>query len=109
MGFGSDNLLLNSYRLSYLEDAVNAPDGGFPTMTTGLTAAAPENTLRQDLKMNDLRGWMPNAPLLMCGGDEDPTVFYFDTELMQSYWTAHVPAGAVSVLDVDAAPTAGDT
>ena len=59
--------------------------------------------------MNDLRGWMPNAPLLMCGGDEDPTVFYFDTELMQSYWTAHVPAGAVSVLDVDAAPTAGDT
>jgi len=108
MGFGSDNLLLNSYRLSYLEDAVNAPDGGFPTMTTGLTAAAPENTLRQDLKMNDLRGWMPNAPLLMCGGDEDPTVFYFDTELMQSYWTAHVPTGAVSVLDVDAVPSAGD-
>ena len=108
MGFGSNNLLLNTYRLSYLEDAASAPDGGFPTMTTGLTATAPENTLRQDLKMNDLRGWMPNAPLLMCGGDEDPTVFYFDTELMQSYWAPHAPPGAVSVLDVDAVPSAGN-
>jgi hypothetical protein len=103
MGFGADDLILNSYRLAYLEDAENAPDGGFPTMTTGLPPAGPANTLRQDLKSNDLRNWVPNAPMLLCGGDEDPAVFYFNTQLMQDYWTAHVPAGAVTVLDVDAA------
>jgi predicted esterase len=108
MGFGTDNLILNSYRLEYLEDAVGAPDGGFPTMTTGLPPANPANTLRQDLKLNDLRDWTPNAPVLLCGGDEDPTVFYFNTELMQAYWTTHVPAGAVSVLDVDASASGAD-
>jgi hypothetical protein len=102
MGFGTDNLILNSYRLSYLEDATSAPDGGFPTVTTGVPAANPGNAIRQDLKMNDLRDWTPDAPMLLCGGDEDPTVFYFNTQLMQDYWTKHVPAGAVSVLDIDA-------
>jgi hypothetical protein len=83
MGFGTDNLILNSYRLAYLEDAAGAPDGGFPAVTTGLPAANPGNALRQDLKLNDLRNWTPDAPVLLCGGDEDPTVFYFDTQLMQ--------------------------
>jgi hypothetical protein len=102
IGFGPDNLILNSYRLGYLEDAESAPDGGFPATTTGLPAANPENALRQDLKLNDLRDWTPNAPVLLCGGDEDPTVFYFNTQLMQGYWATHVPPGAISVLDVDA-------
>ena len=108
MGFGPDNLILNSFRLAYLNDAASAPDGGFPTTTTGLPAANPGNTLRQDLKLNDLRGWLPAAPVLLCGGDEDPTVFYLDTQLMQNYWAGHVPPGEVSVLDVDGAATAGD-
>jgi predicted esterase len=108
MGFGTDNLILNSYRLAYLEDAAGAPDGGFPTVTTGVPAANPGNALRQDLKLNDLRNWTPNAPVLLCGGDEDPTVFFFDTQLMQDYWATHVPPGAVSVLDVDAAASATD-
>ena len=43
--------------------------------------------------------------MLLCGGDQDPTVFYFNTQLMQSYWATHKPAGAVSVLDVAASPS----
>jgi hypothetical protein len=109
MGFGVDNLILNSYRLPYLEDAASAPDGGFPTLTTDLPPANPGNALRQDLKLNDLRNWAPNAPVLLCGGDEDPTVFYFNTQLMQSYWDAHPPSAAVIVLDVDAVPSGSDS
>jgi pimeloyl-ACP methyl ester carboxylesterase len=42
MGFASsDYLILNSCRLSYLQDEQANPDGGFPTMTTGLPAALP--------------------------------------------------------------------
>ena len=108
IGFGTDNLILNSYRLAYLQDAAASPDGGFPAVTTGLPATSPANALRQDLKLNDLRDWTPNVPVLLCGGDEDPTVFYFDTQLMQDYWATHVPAGAVGVLDVDAAASSGD-
>jgi predicted esterase len=107
MGFGTDDLILNSYRLTYLQDAENAPDGGFPTTTTGLPPANPVNVLRQDLKLNDLRNWTPNAPVLLCGGDEDPTVFYFNTQLMQGYWATHVPSGAISVLDVDTSAAGG--
>lgn len=106
MGFGTDNLILNSYRLAYLQDASAAPDGGFPTLTTGVPAADPGNAVRKDLKLNDLRDWSPDAPVFLCGGDEDPTVFYFNTQLMQDYWSAHVPASSVSVLDLDAAPAA---
>jgi hypothetical protein len=113
MGFGSPDLVTNTYRLAYLRDAQAAPDGGFPTVTTGIPAAAPTNTLRQDLKTNDLRNWSPAAPVLLCAGDQDPTAFYRSTQLMQNYWTAisppiSAPAAAITVLDVDSAVTAGD-
>jgi hypothetical protein len=108
-GFGSPDLVTNTYRLAYLRDAQAAPDGGFPTVTTGIAAAAPTNTLRQDLKTNDLRNWTPSAPVLLCGGDQDPTAFYLSTQLMQNYWTAiSPPISAPTVLDVDSAVTAGD-
>lgn len=108
MGFGSPNLVNNNYRLSYLRDAQAAPDGGFPTVSTGIPAASPTNTLRQDLKTNDLRNWSPQAPVLLCAGDQDPTVFYLNTQLMQQYWSTSSPAGPVTVLDVDSAVASGD-
>lgn len=109
LGFaGTDYLILNSYRLAYLEDELANPDGGFPTTSTGLPAASPENTLRQDLKTNDLRDWTPGMPTLLCGGDEDPEVFFFNTQLMQGYWSKNAPNAPVTVLDIAAAPTAGD-
>ena len=101
-GFGADNLITNAYRLAYLRDTQTAPDGGFPTATDGLPPANPTHALRIALKTNDLRNWAPNVPTLLCGGAHDPTVFFLNTQLMQSYWTSHVPAGAVTVVDIDA-------
>jgi pimeloyl-ACP methyl ester carboxylesterase len=108
LGFGTDYLITNSYRLAYLQDEQANPDGGFPTTTTGIPAASPANTLRQDLKLNDLRNWTPNVPMLLCGGNEDPEVFFFNTQLMQAYWTANPPTTPVTVVDVDSSPTAND-
>jgi alpha/beta superfamily hydrolase len=109
MGFASsDYLILDSYRLSYLQDAQANPDGGFPTTTTDLPAASPMNTLRQDLKTNDLRNWTPTMPTLLCAGDEDPEVFFFNTQLMQRYWSMNAPTAPVSILDIASAPTAND-
>lgn len=111
LGFGSPNLVTNSYRLGYLRDAQATPDGGFPSVSTGVPAAAPTNTLRQDLKTNDLRNWAPAAPVLLCGGGGDPTAFFLNTQLMQNYWATVNPptgAGTFTVLDVDSAPASGD-
>ena len=108
LGFGSSYLINNSYRLAYLQDQQANPDGGFPTTTTGIPAATPANTLRQDLKLNDLRNWTPNAPLLMCAGNEDPEVFFLNTQLMQGYWAANPPAAPVTVVDIDSSPTTND-
>jgi len=108
-GFGPGNLVTNSYRLTYVDDAQVHADGGWPAITTGIAAAAPAVPLRQALKRNDLRDWLPARPVLLCGGDGDPTVFFFNTQLMQAYWAAQgVPATTFSVLDLDSASTAGD-
>lgn len=108
-GFGANNLVKNSYRLSYLLDAQAHPDGGWPTTTTTVPADAPGHALRIDAKQNDLRNWKPNAPMLLCGGNEDPTVFWLNTQLMQGYWAASAPPPTmVTVLDVDSAAGTND-
>jgi poly(3-hydroxybutyrate) depolymerase len=107
-GFGPDYLITNAYRSSYLEDAQSAPDGGFPAITDGLPPANPKNTLRQDLKINDLRTWVPTAPVFLCAGSSDPSVFYLNTQLMQHYWAASAPDAPVTVLDIDSPVAAND-
>jgi hypothetical protein len=104
LGFGPSNLITNDYRLSYVLDAVANPDGAVPVPQPGVPlAAAPANTLRQDLKTNDMRTWIPTSPMLLCGGDQDPTVFFnVNTGTMQAFWSG-LPAGLVSVLDVNGA------
>ena len=102
-GFGTEPLITNAYRLGYLRDAQTAPDGGFPTVTDGLPPANPAQALRIALKANDLRTWTPNVPVLLCAGAHDPTVFYLNTQLMQTYWTSHPPAAAPTVVDIDSA------
>src|ERR1700733_14451296 len=42
-GFGSAYLITNAYRLSFLPERQANPDGGFPTTTTAVPAAAPAN------------------------------------------------------------------
>ncbi len=108
LGFGPSPLVTNAYRLGYLQDAQAHPDGGFPTTTTDVPATGAANTLRQDLAKNDLRNFNPTAPVLLCGGDDDPTVFYLNTQLMQGYWAAHAPSAQVTALDVDSAVGAND-
>ncbi|HTX24458.1 MAG TPA: prolyl oligopeptidase family serine peptidase [Steroidobacteraceae bacterium] len=111
VGFGTPNLIANDYRVSYAADALTNPDGAVLAPPSVALAANPQNTLRIALKTNDIRNgafWAPKGPMLMCGGDQDPTVFFgVDTGTMATYW-AHVPAGLITVLDVNATPTAND-
>jgi poly(3-hydroxybutyrate) depolymerase len=109
LGFGTGNLIRNSYRLSYLQDAQSNPDGGWPSMTTGVAAANPGLTWRRALQINDLRNWVPTAPVLLCGGDVDPLVFWLNTDLMRRYWSSHAPASApINVLDLESAASNND-
>ncbi|MCJ0765872.1 alpha/beta hydrolase family protein [Variovorax terrae] len=110
LGFGTSYLINNNARLGYLLDAIANPDGAVPTVTTVVAAAAPAHPMRQAFKKNDLRNWTPTRPVLLCGGNGDPTVFYsVNTLVMQGFWTAPspaaMPAGLLSVLDVDSAPS----
>ena len=107
-GFGAGNLFTNSYRLAYLMDAQSNPDGGFPVMTTGLPAATPGLPMREALKENDLRGWTPAAPVLLCGGNQDPEVFFFNAQLEQADWTSQPMPPASTLLDLDSGVATGD-
>lgn len=100
-GFGTENLITNAYRLAYLQDAQAHPDGGFPTITDLRPPSSPNNALRRAFKTNDLRNWLPTTPVLLCAGNDDPTVFYMNTDLMQRYWSANGVTTTVKILDVD--------
>ncbi len=103
-GFGNPYLINNSVRVNYTLDAAGDPDGT-AVGSASLAAAAPMYGLRLDLYKNDLRNgsWAPNSPTLMCGGENDPTVFFTpDTLTMAAFWSG-LPAGLVTVLDVDPA------
>lgn len=111
LGFGPDPLVSNAQRQAYLEDAIMRPDGLVPERTTGMPAAMPGHPMRQALKANDLRDWVPRRPMLLCGGQADPTVFFaLNTGVLQALWSAPSPAamppGMLRVLDVDS-PVSG--
>jgi len=105
LGFGPSNLITNNYRVMYVLDAVASPDGALPpAQQPGVPlAAAPQLPLRKALKLNDMRSWAPQRPMLLCGGGQDPTVFFsVNTETMMAFWGAlPLPAGLVTKLDVD--------
>jgi alpha/beta superfamily hydrolase len=105
LGFGTDHLLTNDFRLAYLQDAESHPDGGFPTLSDGLPPADPEHPLRQALVTNDQRAWTPTSPMLLCAGHGDPAVLYLNTELMQNFWSAET---TVTLLDIDSDVTGDD-
>jgi acetyl esterase/lipase len=110
LGFGTTNLVKNSYRVGFIEDALAHPDGVVPTVTNGLPNAAAMHPLRQDAVKSDMRtAWAPMTPMLLCGGNADPTVFYaLNTQTMQAYWAPVLTGAAaalLTVLDVDSAPS----
>jgi pimeloyl-ACP methyl ester carboxylesterase len=118
-GFGSPFLINDSYRVAYVDDALINPDQAEMTLITpGGTldtsdvalAATSAVGLRKDTALNDMRagGWFPEEPMLMCGGDQDPTVFFQNAQIMAALWTPYVQGGLVSVLDLNGTPQAGN-
>jgi poly(3-hydroxybutyrate) depolymerase len=117
LGFGNPYLINNSYRVAYVDDAVINPDqaemtllgGGTLTSSDVALAATSSVGLRKDFATNDMRsGWSPEEPMLLCGGDADPTVYFQNTQIMAALWTPYVQGGLVSVLDLNGTPQAGN-
>jgi hypothetical protein len=117
LGFGNPYLINNSYRVAYVDDAVINSDQAEMTLLAGGTltssdvalAATSSVGLRKDFAMNDMRsGWAPEEPMLLCGGDADPTVYFQNTQIMAALWTPYVQGGLVSVLDLNGTPQAGN-
>jgi pimeloyl-ACP methyl ester carboxylesterase len=109
-GFANEHYLLrNSFRLAYLQDMQANPDGAWPTATTGAPPGNPTLPFRKALQQNDLRSFSPKTPTLLCGGHEDPVVFWLNTEALQTYWQNTAPPSTpFTVLDVDAATSNDD-
>ena len=140
LGFGPGNLVKNEVRVAYVSDAALDPDLGLQTLSDcilqppdpnnpncthpgpesyGPATTAPTYGLRDDLYMNDLRNWIPAAPVLLCGGAQDPVVTYpVNTGIMSLWWqtqgvpvarsAAALPTSLVAVLDLESGLGAGD-
>ena len=118
-GFGNPYLVNNSYRVAYVDVALENPDpaeitlisgGTLDESDAGLATGGVTVGLRSDLALNDMRAgpWFPEEPMLMCGGDADPTVFFQNAQIMAAWWTPYVQGGLITVLDLNATPQAGN-
>jgi predicted esterase len=94
--FGAGNLIRSDYRSGYLADMAAHPCSQDPAAPL---ACAPGQALRKWLVRNDLRSYAPGAPLLLCGGDGDPAVPYFNTGAAAAYFRAR--GAAISELNID--------
>lgn len=101
LGFGSPNLIKDSFRSAYLADYV-------------ANGTSPTNGLRINARKNDLTLTAPQpvGPTLLCGGGGDPTVYYsVNTTALKTVWTANAPtttAAAVTELNMDTTPGIGN-
>jgi len=113
-GFDPSRYLVSTaFRAAYVAD-IDAnpdsgapPDGSAPKLATIVPTmpAHPRLLLRRDLEANDLRNYTPSMPLLMCGGNADPEVFWDQgagvmTAVLQSKLAAH-PGLRFATLDLD--------
>ena len=107
LGFGNPgNLITNAFRIAYVGDAAANPDGAVPNQTNLMPSTTAALPLRQKLALNDLRAWVPAAPVLMCGGAKDPVVFFpVNAGLMEAIFinVDGLPAQLVPLLDLEAA------
>ncbi len=101
----AQSLLKTSYVTALLADLAAHPCPS--ASSTAPLDCAPANRLRAAALKNDLRTWTPAAPLLLCGGNADPIVYFQNTRLAQAYFAAH-GAVDVSVVDVDSADGEGE-
>ena len=110
-GFDATQYLVKTdYRLGYLADAQKNVDWAVPylqgyTNYSPVPATLPEHPLRKALKANDLRGYLPTMPVIMCGGNQDPMVFFdVNSSLMKTLWdtdTNKTSATKVGIIDID--------
>ena len=104
-GFGDNYLVDTDYRAKYIADMTANPDGLYPTLTAlPFAPLNPQNAFRKALKANDLRPYAPQSPTLLCGANQDPTVFFdVNTTSLASIWK-NDPNIKVSfaMLDMDA-------
>lgn len=84
----TDHLLADELRQRYLDDITNNGDN-------------PVDPIRSLVKQADLRNWIPQAPLMMCGSNNDPTVYHRNANLMADHWSRYVTAGLVINLDLE--------
>jgi acetyl esterase/lipase len=102
--FGDGNLIITSYRNAYLADMAANPCNG---PAADPLACTPQHPLRKLARKNDLRLFVPAAPVLLCGGDSDPTVPFFNTDAAAATWRAK-GATTVTVINIDDVPGLGD-
>ncbi|HEY2257297.1 MAG TPA: alpha/beta hydrolase, partial [Variovorax sp.] len=107
--YGSGNLVTQAYLTKVANDIAGTPCPGnaLPATSGSLTTSAPLNCkpqtgLRQAAVANDLRSFLPTRPMLMCGGDQDPTVNFLSTQSTAGYFLAQGMApNALTVLDLE--------
>ena len=89
--FSNPHLVRTRYRDAYLQDLAQHPcdDGD----------CAPANNLRKWMLKNDLRNYVPQSPLLLCGGSRDPSVPYFNATAAAEYFSRH--GAPPTVLDLE--------
>lgn len=94
--FGPGNLVRTDYRAGYLADMAAHPCSQDPLNPLACT---PAQALRKWLVRNDLRSYTPTVPLLLCGGNADPTVPYFNTGAAAAFFRGR--GANVTELDID--------
>jgi acetyl esterase/lipase len=103
--FGAGNLIKSSYRSAYLADLQAHP---CERSAAAPLDCAPAHPLRKLLLKNDLRNYLPAAPLMLCGGSGDPTVPYLNTVSVGAYFHANPKAGELVEIDLDDTPGLSD-
>lgn len=99
--FADLNLVRSSYRAAYLQDMREHP--------CNLDPAAPldcevGNGLRAWMRRNDLRNFQPRSALLLCGGQRDPVVPFFNASAAYAYFRARGATPQLVDLDSSATP-----
>jgi acetyl esterase/lipase len=107
--YAPNNLVRQSYLTQAATDilATPCPGNALPATSASLNTSAPLNCqpllgFRKAAVANDLRSWLPQRPMLMCGGANDPTVNFLSTRATSGFFFAEgMPASALSVVDLE--------